>query len=120
MSKVNIDSVVSFVRSKIEPTIETVNYPGVLSGEYKQKTWNFYNDTSRDFTAGVWEAESCREVLTTTEQNEFCHIISGVVRLTDSDGNSQDYEPGDSFIIPVGFEGVWENVGTVKKLYVLS
>ncbi|WP_313464181.1 cupin domain-containing protein [Pseudomonas nitroreducens] len=120
MSKKYIGDVVSFVRSEIEPTIETVNNPDLLSGEYEQKTWMHYEDAEREFYSGVWEAESFREVITTTENNEFCHIISGVVRLTDGDGKSQDYKAGDSFIIPAGFEGVWENVGTVKKLFVVS
>lgn len=115
----HVEDVVSFVRSGVEPEVDTVSHPDVLSGSYKSKTWTYFSDSESGFCAGVWEAESCRESFF-SEHNEYCHVLEGIVRLTDGEGNSEDYFPGESFVIPAGFSGVWENVGTVKKYFVIS
>lgn len=114
-----IEDVVSFSRSGVEPAHETVSHEKVLSGEYKAATWLHFSDEQRGFISGEWEAGACRESFA-SEQDEFCHILDGHVRLTDDHGNSVHYGPGESFVIPAGFSGVWENIGTVKKLFVIA
>ncbi|ASD20393.1 cupin domain-containing protein [Pseudomonas aeruginosa] len=119
MNNKHVEDVVSFNRSDVEPVIDTVNHPNVLSGEYISKTWVYFSDESSGYCAGVWEAGSCREAFV-SEHVEYCHVLEGIVRLTDSNGNSEDYFPKESFVIPAGFEGVWENIGTVRKYFVIS
>ncbi|MFS2197098.1 cupin domain-containing protein [Pseudomonas sp. Pseusp3] len=119
MNKKHVEDVVSFCRSAVEPAIETVNHANVLSGEYISTTWLHYYDAESGYSVGVWEAGSFREAFI-SEQNEYCHLLEGVVRLTDSEGKSEDYSQGDSFVIPAGFDGVWENIVTVRKYFVIS
>ncbi|WP_158455657.1 cupin domain-containing protein [Pseudomonas fluorescens] len=119
MSNKSVNDVVGFSRSDVEPTEDKINHPDVLSGEYTAKTWLHFSDESRSFISGVWEAEACEENFT-SEQTEFCHILDGYVRLTDRRGISVNYGPGESFVIPAGFSGTWQNVGTVRKLFVIA
>lgn len=50
-------------------------------------------------------------------QHEFCHLLSGCVRLLGDDGSDVTLRAGDSFVIPAGFEGVWEVLEPARKLY---
>ncbi len=53
------------------------------------------------------------------DENEFCVIMEGTVRLSDASGASETFGPGEGFIIATGFKGVWESVTPVRKWYVL-
>ncbi|UZE25978.1 cupin domain-containing protein [Pseudomonas sp. B21-056] len=111
--------IVGFTHSEVTPAKDIINHSGVLSGQYASTTWMHYSDEQKGFMSGQWEAEACREQFH-AEQTEFCHILSGIVRLTDEQGRMDEFKEGESFVIPVGFSGVWENVGTVKKLFVIA
>ncbi|WP_080587887.1 cupin domain-containing protein [Pseudomonas brassicacearum] len=111
--------VVGFTHSEIEPTRDIINHSGVVSGQYESMTWMHYSDEERRITSGHWEAGACREKFH-SEQTEFCHILTGIVRLTNQNGSTDEFKEGESFIIPAGFSGIWENVGTVKKIFVIA
>lgn len=90
----------------------------LISGDPSFKTWA--QDVSRDETVhtGVWEATpgETRSIKGTTF--EFCHILSGVVELTEDGGETVAYRAGDSFVMKPGFTGVWRTIETVRKIYV--
>jgi uncharacterized protein len=50
---------------------------------------------------------------------EFCHILSGLVEITENGGAPVRYGPGDSFLMKPGFVGVWKTIETVKKIFVI-
>jgi uncharacterized cupin superfamily protein len=58
-------------------------------------------------TPGKWRAFTSRD--------EFCHIVSGQVRLLGDDGTVRSFTTGDAFLIPNGFTGCWEVVETTIK-----
>jgi len=78
------------------------------------KRW--YQDSTGVFASGFWSAQWGR-VDIHYEKDEFCTILEGEVRVTDSEGNVETYREGDSFVIPNGFKGVWETVKPVRKFY---
>lgn len=90
----------------------------LISGDPSFRTWAL--DESRDGTVhtGIWEATpgETRSIKGTTF--EFCHIISGVIELTENGGEPVTYRAGDSFIMKPGFIGVWRTIETVRKIYV--
>lgn len=114
----HIADVVAFSTSQTAAVEEILDHPNALSGPFTAKTWPHYKDGTGEFTAGVWEAEASKEAFA-SEHEEFCHILNGTVRLTDKKGESRDYGVNETFVIPLGFAGVWENIGTVKKLFVI-
>ena len=90
----------------------------VLSGDPVQRLWNRYTDPTKQFHAGIWEGDAGSwRVRYDPHEEELCTLLAGHVRITDQAGCSVDYGPGDSFIIPGGFEGIWENLGPVRKVY---
>ncbi|MGB4075131.1 cupin domain-containing protein [Pseudomonas sp.] len=114
----SIDCIIDFATSQALPMEETIDHPDLFSPPYQAKTWTHYSDPSGVFAAGVWEAESCIEKFV-AEHEEFCHIIQGSVRLTDEQGYAKTFGPGSQFTIAAGFRGLWENLGLVRKAYVI-
>jgi uncharacterized cupin superfamily protein len=46
-------------------------------------------------------------------------IIEGRARLTDAQGAGVEFGPGEAFVIAAGFEGTWESVGRLTKIYAI-
>jgi len=88
----------------------------ILAGSPGQTAWNYFTDGTGQFSAGVWEGRPGTWKVNFTE-NEFCHLLSGIVVVRDDAGNARRFEAGDSFVMPAGFVGTWEVVETARKLY---
>lgn len=90
----------------------------LICGDPSFKTWA--QDTARDGTihTGIWEATpgETRSIKGTTF--EFCHILEGVIELTEDGGKTTTYRGGDSFVMKPGFAGIWRTIETVRKIYV--
>lgn len=81
-------------------------------------TWNHYTDPTGQFFAGIWASEAGAMKVNYTEE-ELCVILEGRVRLIDRRGTTREFGPGSTFVIPAGFEGVWETLEPVKKIYTI-
>lgn len=68
---------------------------------------------------GVWEASPGKTISAKGETFEFCHILSGVMQLTEDGEEPVTYRSGDSFIMKPGFRGIWKTIETVRKIYVV-
>lgn len=90
----------------------------VLAGSGRHSTWNVFSDATGQFHTGIWSGEPGRLRVAYTE-NEVCVILKGRVVLTDAQGASVSYGPGDMFVIEAGFSGTWESLEPVEKLYVI-
>ena len=54
-----------------------------------------------------------------TDVDEFVYVLSGKLILTETNGKSHEYRPGDSLVLPVGYTGTWEMQGNYRELVVL-
>lgn len=88
----------------------------VLAGNPDQTAWNYFTDATGQFAAGIWEGRPGTWKVAFTE-NEFCHLLDGVVVVRDEAGGERTFRAGDSFVMPAGFAGTWEVVETARKLY---
>jgi uncharacterized cupin superfamily protein len=90
----------------------------ILSGQPRQTLWNHFTDSSQQFFAGEWVATPGSWRIHYSE-NEFCHLLAGRVALTNRSGRRWEFARGDSFVVPAGFEGVWEVIEDCRKLYAI-
>jgi len=101
---------------------EPVEYlPGpekILSGHPRQRVWSRYTDASQKFSVGIWECEPGAWRIHYTEE-EYCRIVMGRSRLTRADGVVREVVADDEFVIPCGFEGIWEVLERTRKVYVI-
>ena len=115
----NTSSVIDFSASTIEGSVSAMAPERCLKGEPVQTLWNQFQDNTKQMLSGVWECTEGKWNADYSSKNEFCHILSGKVALTDQDGNASTFAAGDSFVIPAGFVGSWEVLEPVRKLYVI-
>jgi uncharacterized cupin superfamily protein len=52
--------------------------------------------------------------------DEFVHIVSGKLILTDAQGRAQEYLAGESLVVPKGFTGTWEMQGNYRELIAIE
>ncbi len=44
------------------------------------------------------------------------YFLEGQVEITNEDGSSKIYGPGDALVMPKGFNGTWRQLGPIKKI----
>lgn len=90
----------------------------LVSGHPRQQIWNVLSSADGHFHVGQWASGTGAWRVDYTEY-ELCHLLEGVVRLTDATGNAKLYRAGETFVIPSGFRGTWEVVEACRKLYAI-
>lgn len=90
----------------------------LVAGDPEQAVQNLFSDASNQFFAGFWESTPGIWRVRYTE-NEFCHLLAGRIRITDEAGTSWNFTSGASFVVPAGFNGVWEVIEPARKLYAI-
>ncbi len=83
----------------------------------RRQTWEHYQH--QGVAAGVWHCEpGAWRIAFAPGSDEFFHVISGRIRITDDDGLAREFGPNDACVIPGGFTGLFEVLETVSKHYV--
>jgi uncharacterized cupin superfamily protein len=114
----DITSVFGFSDEPLTEPKSAINPETVVFGaDVWEKTRVLYTDAAGELTAGIWESAPGAWKIETLE-SEYVRLLRGEIRLTDEKGASRHFIPGDSFFVPVGFKGIWENVGLVRKVFV--
>ncbi len=108
--------VIGFDTSDTAPKVTVTDDPAVVDTAYESRSWRCFQATEKGAVAGIWEAGSHLERCA-CDYDEMCHILEGEVRLTDADGRSRTFGPGDSFVVAAGFRGTWENLTLVRKVF---
>lgn len=90
----------------------------ILSGDPDQTVSNRFSSADGRFQCGIWTGQVGSWRVSFTE-NEFCQLLEGIVTVRGDDGSVRTFHPGDAFVMPAGFTGVWEIVQPAKKYYVV-
>ncbi len=96
-----------------------VDPANVIGEPPRESAHTFFTNAVGNLTSGVWEATAYKEVIDGYPVDELMAILEGTVTITDADGLSETYSVGDTFIMPKGFKGVWENTETMRKFYMI-
>jgi uncharacterized cupin superfamily protein len=99
-----------------DQTSEKIAEDRVVAGAPTERLNNVFTNSKENFFCGVWESTTGTWEVSYTE-DEFCYLIEGKAILTDSEGHSESINPGDGFVIPAGYQGTWETIGSAKKFY---
>ena len=79
---------------------------------------NLYTDDTGRFFGGIWRSSKGAWHVSYTE-NELCVLTEGRVRISDDHGRFWTFGPGDCFVMPAGFRGVWEVLEPARKFYAI-
>ena len=91
----------------------------VVRGSPRGETRNAYESADGRKYFGEWSCGEGAWRVSYTEW-EYCRILEGQVRLTGDDGTVVEAGPDGNLVIEPGFEGIWENLTPVRKLYVID
>ena len=75
-----------------------------------------FKSGDRKFDAGVSQYEKVTLELRDWPVDEFMYILEGQVEITDANGHSKTYGPGDAFVMPKGFHGKWRQLSKIRKI----
>lgn len=91
----------------------------VLSGKAEETGAMHLEADNGKFLVGTWECTPYAENLAYPDNHEFCVVVSGRVALTNPDGSVNEFGPGDCYIVPKGFDGKFEVLETLRKIYII-
>jgi uncharacterized cupin superfamily protein len=106
--------------AKAEPKTATTSPAELIAGDGMTRTWQGFASGDAVVTSGIWESEPFSKTKSHPDSMEFCFIIEGQVELSDSQGHTASFGPGDAFVVQPGFDGVWRSVTRVRKYYVVA
>ena len=90
----------------------------LISGAPRTGARGAYENEAAGFYTGTWESQ-VGAWRVAYDEDELCVILAGRVRLTEDGGAPRDFGPGDAFVLPRGFRGVWETLEPVRKIYAI-
>lgn len=77
----------------------------------------FFEDTTGQFTVGVWETTAYHRKLIDFPRHELMHLLEGSVTFTDGQGGTRTFTAGDTFFVPLGTPNTWKSEGRLRKIY---
>jgi uncharacterized cupin superfamily protein len=90
----------------------------ILAGIPRARASNQYSEPTQQFYCGLWTSTMGKWRVRYTE-HEFCVLIEGRVRIESASGEKHEMRAGDAFVVPAGFEGIWEVIEPCKKWYAI-
>ncbi len=80
----------------------------------------FFQTDDEKILLGVWECAPCREKIESYPVHEMMTVLSGSVTLTNAEGQSETFTPGDTFFVAKGTKCTWHITETLKKFYMIA
>jgi len=91
----------------------------LVSGELNMRVATLFE--GKELRVSIFESTPAKTNHRTrpTDVDEFVYVLSGKLILTETNGTSHEYRPGDSLVLPIGYTGTWEMQGNYRELVVL-
>ena len=91
----------------------------LVGGELNMRVATLFS--GKELRAEVFESTPAKTNHRTrpTDGDEFVHVLSGKLILTEPDGTAHEYHPGDSLVLPAGYKGTWEMQGNYREIAVV-
>jgi uncharacterized cupin superfamily protein len=77
-----------------------------------------YKSADRKFTVALWESGPGVLQTDAYPHDEYCLVLEGHLIITNRSGSREEFNPGDTFVIPKGWAGTWNMTTRFKKQYV--
>jgi len=88
----------------------------ILSGVSEHRYKILY---SGDIDVAIYEAKPMKLRLRDYSIDEFVTVVSGTLILTAEGGLPQQFDVGESVLVPKGFTGTWEMQGNFREMVVI-
>ena len=98
------------------PNDMVVKGSGTFDGSYTSLPE--YRSADRKFTVALWESGPGVLKTDAYPHDEYCLVLEGHLIVTNRSGRREEFNPGDTFVIPKGWAGTWNMTTRFKKQYV--
>jgi len=78
----------------------------------------FFTNATGNVNVGVWACSPCTEWVRDYPYDQCCFVLEGSLTITDEKGHAETFGPGDAFVIPRGFNGLWSMTEPYKNFFV--
>ncbi|MEK6248875.1 MAG: cupin domain-containing protein [Planctomycetales bacterium] len=95
----------------------------VFEGDPVEAAHRFFNekrDSIKSVRAGVYEGSAYAENVVNYPCDEMAVILQGEVEIIDEDGTSHTFRPGECYFMPMGFNGVWRQSDSFRKIHMTA
>ena len=91
----------------------------LVGGELNMRVATLFS--GKELRAEIFESTPAKTNHRTrpTDGDEFVHVLSGKLILTEPTGKVHEYHPGDSLVLPAGYTGTWEMQGNYREIAVV-
>jgi uncharacterized cupin superfamily protein len=92
----------------------------LVAGQLNMRVATLFN--GKQLHASIFESTPAKTNHKTrpTDGDEFVHVVSGKLVLTEPNGTVHQYLPGDSLVLPAGYTGTWEMQGNYREIAVTA
>ena len=95
-------------------------FPAEIVLEGKSENWDSVVHQG-EFVVSVFEASpAIIDVSEPFPYDEFVLVLEGEVILTNIDGGSLTYNPGDTFVVPKGWLGTWAMPVRYREMVIIE
>jgi uncharacterized cupin superfamily protein len=99
--------------------VEDYPFMKVIGGDNpKHGGLSSFSSADGKFQVGLSRYSNVTLQLTDWANHEFMYFLEGQVEITDEDGSSKIYGPGDAIVMPKGFNGTWRQLSPIRKIHV--
>ncbi|RUW12192.1 DUF861 domain-containing protein [Mesorhizobium sp. M1A.F.Ca.IN.020.06.1.1] len=101
---------------------EPIAHDNVLKGRPRQRRHRFFvsdRTAAGQVRVGIWEATAHTEMLENYPKDEFMNVIEGSVTIVEPYGRMEIFIKADSFSMPCGFTGLWQQDEPMKKYFMV-
>ena len=87
----------------------------LVGGELNMRVGTLFN--GKELRAEIFESTPAKtnHRRRPTDGDEFVHVLSGKLILTEPNGTAHQFHPGDSLVLPAGYKGTWEMQGQLSR-----
>lgn len=90
----------------------------LLRGNPLRTTFEHFLSANGKLSGGIWHCEpGAWNIAFAADKYEFFCVIEGRIRITASNGEANEFGPGEACVIPAGFTGSFEVLEAVRKHY---
>ena len=93
--------------------------PTALTEGQQEASTPLFTSPDGKLSIGIWECTPGRFTADRSQTTEFCYFLQGRIRMTRTDGTTEDLGPDDSLLLEKGWTGEWEILEHTRKVYVI-
>jgi uncharacterized protein len=114
-----VSEIVALGPTGIAPHVPPLSDYRDISAGWQEAEYLCYETGAEKVSVGFWTGEPGSIVLDPWPYTEVCSILTGRVAIRDRAGGERVFGPGEGFIVPKGWAGIWDTIESSSKIFAM-